>query len=65
MKHDERFAVRCRECGGVIAVREGNTVTSTLRHRARKKEVRVELITGQKLNIICDKCGRNNELTGA
>lgn len=62
---EERYAVRCRECGGVIAVREGNTVTSSLRHRAKKKEVRVTLETGQKMCIVCERCGQSNTLTGA
>ena len=62
---EERYPVRCRECGNVIAVREGNTVTSSLRHRAKKKEVRVELMTGQHLTIICEKCGCKNVMTGA
>ena len=61
----DRYPVRCRECGNVIAVREGNKVVSTMRHRTRKKEIIIRLYDGQKMNIVCDKCGQNNELTGA
>lgn len=62
---DERYAVRCRECGQIIAVREGNRISSSMRLRKRKKEVRVRLESGQKMTILCDRCGEINELTGA
>ena len=65
MRNEDRYPVRCRECGNVIAVREGNTVTSSLRHRAKKKEVRVTLEPGQRLYIACERCGQTNTLTGA
>lgn len=61
---DERYAVRCRECGQIIAVREGNRISSSMRLRKRKKEVRVRLESGQKMKILCDRCGEINELTG-
>ena len=64
MRNEERYPVRCRECGNVIAVREGNTVTSSLRHRAKKKEVRVALVPYQKVIIVCERCGQSNTLTG-
>ena len=64
-KSDERYPVRCRECGNVIAVREGNLVSSVMRHRNRKKEVRIKLIPGQTMTIHCEKCGQNNAITGA
>lgn len=65
-KHsDERYPVRCRECGNVLAVREGNLIVSTMRHRNRKKEIHVRLISGQDLTILCDHCGEINKLTGA
>lgn len=65
MTREERYPVRCRECGQVLAVREGNRVVSSLRHRNRKKEVRIRLESGQKMTILCDRCGEINELTGA
>lgn len=65
MRDDERCPVRCGECGQVIAVRVGNTVISSLKHRTRKKEVRVRLDPGQKMWIVCEKCGHDNMLTGA
>ena len=65
MKIDERWPVRCGECGQVIAVRSGNAVVSSLKHRNRKKEVRVKLNPGQKMWIVCEKCGHENMLTGA
>lgn len=61
---DERYAVRCHECGQIIAVREGNRISSSMRLRKRKKEVRVRLESGQKMTILCDRCGEINELTG-
>lgn len=65
MKGEERYPVRCGECGQVIAVRVGNTVISSLKHRTRKKEVRIKLNPGQKMFIVCEKCGHDNMLTGA
>lgn len=65
MKGEERYPVRCGECGQVIAVRVGNTVISSLKHRTRKKEVRIKLNPGQKMFIVCEKCGLDNMLTGA
>ena len=64
MREEERYPVRCRECGQVLAVREGNLIISSMRHRARKKEVRVKLEPGQNLYIDCDKCGQSNQLKG-
>lgn len=64
-KENERYPVRCRECGNVIAVREGNLIISSMKHRNRKKEIRVKLISGQNAYIDCDKCGQNNQITGA
>lgn len=61
---DERYPVRCSKCGNVIAVREANRISSSLRHRNRKKEVRVTLHPGQTLYIDCEKCGQNNMVTG-
>lgn len=63
MTGDKSTVVRC-VCGGVIAIRKGNTVTSSLKHRARKKEIRVTLRPGQRMEILCDRCGQNNILTG-
>ena len=65
MNPEERYPVRCRECGNVIAVREKNFVSSTMRHRARKKELRVRLVSGQKMTISCDHCGEVNEIIGS
>lgn len=65
MRDEERYPVRCRECGNVIAVREGNLIISSMKHRNRKKEVRVRLHPGQNLYIDCDKCGQGNMMTGA
>ena len=65
MKNDERYPVRCRECGNVIAVRQGNVVISTLRHRNRRKEVRVRLESGQRVWIICDRCETENGIIGS
>lgn len=62
---DDRYPVRCHECGQIIAVRHDNTVVSSLRHRSRKKEIRVRLEPGQTMTILCDKCGGRNEITGA
>lgn len=64
MKGEERYPVRCGECGQVIAVRVGNTVISSLKHRARKKEVRIKLNPGQKMFIVCEKCGHENQVVG-
>lgn len=64
MREEERYPVRCRECGQVLAVREGNLIISSMRHRTRKKEVRVKLEPGQNLYIDCDKCGQSNQLKG-
>lgn len=64
MKSDERYPVRCGECGQVIAVRVGNTVISSLKHRTRKKEVRIKLNPGQKMFIVCEKCGHENQVVG-
>lgn len=65
MNRDERYPVRCRECSQILAVRHGNTVVSSMKHRSRKKEVRVCLNAGQKMNIVCEKCGCNNVIVGA
>lgn len=62
---NERYPVHCRECGQVIAVREGNLIVSTMRHRNRKKELHVKLLAGQKMTILCDKCGVINEIIGS
>lgn len=64
MKSDERYPVRCRECGQVLAVRTGNTVCSSLRHRSRKKEIRIRLFGEQKMTIVCEKCGCENQVIG-
>ena len=64
MKSDERYPVRCRECGQVLAVRTGNTVYSSLRHRARRKEIHIQLFGGQRMTIVCDKCGCENQIVG-
>lgn len=65
MRNPDSYPVRCRECGRIIAVREGNRIASSMRHRDRKKEIRVRLESGQKITILCDRCGEINELTGA
>lgn len=65
MREDARYPVRCRECGQVVAVREGNLLISSLRHRSRKKEIRIRLDAGQKMHIVCDKCGCKNVVVGA
>lgn len=65
MRNPDSYPVRCRECGWIIAVREGNRIASSMRHRDRKKEIRVRLESGQKMTILCDRCGEINELTGA
>lgn len=64
MKSDERYPVRCRECGQVLAVRTGNTVCSSLRHRSRKKEIRIQLFGEQKMTIVCERCGCENQIVG-
>lgn len=64
MREDERYPVRCRECGQVLAVRTGNSVCSTLRHRAKKKEIKVKLFAEQKMTIVCEKCGCENVIVG-
>lgn len=64
MPDKERYPVRCIQCGNVIAVREGNFVASTMRYRSRKKEIHVKLISGQKMTILCDKCGEVNNILG-
>ncbi len=64
MKTDERYPLHCGQCGNVIAVRRGNTVISSLKHRNRRKEVRVRLETGQKMWIVCDKCEHENQVVG-
>lgn len=64
MREEERYPVRCRECGQVLAVRTGNCVCSTLRHRAKKKEVKVKLFAEQKMTIVCEKCGCENQIVG-
>lgn len=64
MTREERYPVRCRECGQVLAVREGNRVVSSLRHRNRKKEIRVLLLAEQRLTIVCEKCGCENQIVG-
>lgn len=62
--NNERYPVRCRECGQVIAVREGNKVSSTMRYRNRKKEIRIRLEAGQRMDIVCDRCGADNQIIG-
>lgn len=64
MREGERYPVRCRECGWILATREGNLVISCLKHRNRKKEVRVKLESGQSMWIDCDHCGQSNQLKG-
>ena len=64
-KNEERYAVRCRECGQVLAVRDGNMIESVMKHRNRKKELHVKLFAGQKMTILCDKCGVINEIIGS
>ena len=59
----ETVLIRC-VCGGVIAVRKGNTVTSSLRRRGKKKEIRITLRAGQRMEILCDRCGGRNIVTG-
>lgn len=61
---DERYPIRCAECGNVIAVRQINTIVSALRHRNRRKEVRVRLEPGQRMWIVCDKCEHENLIVG-
>ena len=65
MRNEERYPVRCRECGNVLAVREGNYVVSTMRHRNRTKELHIRLNAGQKMTISCDHCGEINEIIGS
>ena len=57
------IAVRC-VCGGVVAIRKVNTVTSSLKRRGHKKEVRITLRPGQRMEIICDRCGQKTIITG-
>lgn len=64
MREGERYPVRCRGCGQVLAVREGNHVISSLRHRTRKKEIRIRLFAEQRMTIVCEKCGCENQVIG-
>ena len=64
-KADERYPIRCRDCGNVLAVREGNHIESSMRHRSRKKELHIRLYAEQKMTILCDRCGTINEIIGS
>lgn len=65
MRSETSYPVRCRECGAVIAVRDGNRITASLLHRTKKKVVIVTLVQAQKMTIFCDKCGERNEIVGS
>lgn len=64
MREDERYPVRCRECGQVLAVRSGNIICSSLRHRTRKKEIHIRLFAEQKMTIVCERCECVNTIVG-
>lgn len=65
MRSDTSYPIRCRECGAVIGIRDGNRVTVSMRHRSRKKIVMMTLMQMQKMTIYCDKCGEKNEIVGS
>lgn len=65
MRNPDSYPVRCRSCGQILAIREENRVASSMRLRKRKKEIRMRLESGQKMTILCDRCGEINEIEGA